>query len=94
MIKAARHIRGTSSNWVVQLYTDGLLFWVYLLTISLASILLPILAPPIFTNWLAVPQRIFHSILCTRVLLLILRQRNLAHPSLATLTTFTLAASV
>jgi hypothetical protein len=45
LIKAARHIRGTSSNWVVQLYTDGLLFYVYLFAISLASILLPILAP-------------------------------------------------
>ncbi|PPQ92153.1 LOW QUALITY PROTEIN: hypothetical protein CVT25_008778 [Psilocybe cyanescens] len=45
------------------------------LTISIANVLVPILAPPEFDNWLATPQRVMHSVLSTRVLLLILKQR-------------------
>ncbi|KAF8966819.1 hypothetical protein BDZ97DRAFT_1657186, partial [Flammula alnicola] len=52
-----------------------LLFYIYLLTISLANVLVPILAPRMFANWLATPQRVMHSVLGNRVLLLILKQR-------------------
>ncbi|TFK35846.1 hypothetical protein BDQ12DRAFT_687662 [Crucibulum laeve] len=75
-IKAYKHLRHSQSPWVIQLYKDGLLFYVYLLAISLANVLVPILAPRIFANWLATPQRVLHSVLCNRVLLLILRQRS------------------
>ncbi|KAJ6518215.1 hypothetical protein C8R47DRAFT_8740 [Mycena vitilis] len=70
-IKAYRDLRRSRQPWLVQLYRDGLLFYVYLLAISLANILVPILAPPMYANWLASPQRILHSVLCTRVLLLL-----------------------
>ncbi|KAJ7128658.1 hypothetical protein C8R44DRAFT_979272 [Mycena epipterygia] len=43
----------------------------YQASISLANILVPILAPSMFSNWFATPQRVLHSVLCTRVLLLI-----------------------
>ncbi|KAJ7689619.1 hypothetical protein B0H17DRAFT_1331721 [Mycena rosella] len=70
-VKAYRDLRYSRQPWIVQLYRDGILFYVYLLVISVANILVPILAPSMFSNWLATPQRVLHSVLCTRVLLLI-----------------------
>jgi len=75
-IAAYRHLRHSQSRWVTQLYREGLLFYVYLLSISIANVLVPILAPRIFANWLATPQRVMHSVLCNRVLLMILKQRS------------------
>ncbi|KAJ6572569.1 hypothetical protein DFH09DRAFT_1462142 [Mycena vulgaris] len=75
-IKAYRGLRRSRQPWLAQLYHDGMLFYVYLLAISLANILVPILAPSMFSNWLATPQRVLHSVLCTRVLLLI-RSRSI-----------------
>ncbi|KAJ7076039.1 hypothetical protein B0H15DRAFT_865243 [Mycena belliarum] len=76
-IKAYRDLRRSRVPWVQKLYQDGMLFYVYLLTISVANVLVPIMAPPMFANWLATPQRVLHSVLCSRVLLLILRQRRI-----------------
>ncbi|KAF7334650.1 hypothetical protein MVEN_02295500 [Mycena venus] len=88
-VKAYRDLRRSRQPWLVQLYRDGILFYFYLLSISLANILVPLLAPvspefqplgtpltkeglqSMFANWLASPQRVLHSVLCTRVLLLI-----------------------
>lgn len=75
-IQAYRHLRHSQSKWVIHLYKDGILFYFFLLSISLANIIVPITAPSIFANWLATPQRVIHSILCTRVLFLIMRQRS------------------
>ncbi|KAJ7603953.1 hypothetical protein DFH06DRAFT_1391716 [Mycena polygramma] len=75
-IKAYRDLRRSRVRWIEKLYKDGMLFYVYLLLISLANVMVPILAPTMFANWLATPQRVLHSVLCTRVLLLILRQRR------------------
>jgi len=74
-IKAYRHLRHSQSGWIAQLYREGLLFYAYLLSVSIANVLVPVLAPPEFDNWLATPQRVMHSVLTTRVLLLILKQR-------------------
>ncbi|KAJ6590393.1 hypothetical protein DFH09DRAFT_1139266 [Mycena vulgaris] len=62
-IRAYRDLRWSRQPWIVQLYQDGMLFYVYLLAISLANILLPILIP-----------LVLHSVLCTRVLLFLRRQ--------------------
>ncbi|KAJ7471744.1 hypothetical protein FB451DRAFT_1250818 [Mycena latifolia] len=75
-IKAYRDLRRSRVPWVLKLYQDGMLFYVYLLTISVANVMVPIVAPTMFANWLATPQRVLHSVLCSRVLLLILRQRK------------------
>ncbi|KAJ7689623.1 hypothetical protein B0H17DRAFT_1331723 [Mycena rosella] len=75
-------MRYSRESWIVQLYRDGMLFYAYLLAISIANILVPVLAPSMLSNWLATavlspvvpfpsPQRVLHSVLCTRVLLLI-----------------------
>lgn len=75
-IQAYRSLRYSSSPWVKQMYKDGLLFYAYLLALSLANMLVPIFAPRPLANWLATPQRVLHSVLCSRVLLQILRQRS------------------
>ncbi|KAJ6602557.1 hypothetical protein DFH09DRAFT_449725 [Mycena vulgaris] len=77
-IKAYRDLRRSRVPWVLKLYQDGMLFYVYLLSISVANVLVPIIAPAMFANWLGSPQRVLHSVLCTRVLLLILRRRHVA----------------
>ncbi|KAF9554232.1 hypothetical protein CPC08DRAFT_713070 [Agrocybe pediades] len=57
-------------SWVSHIYRDGLFFYFYLLSITIVNIIVPLAAAqPRFRNYLAVPQRVFHSIFCTRVLL-------------------------
>jgi len=73
-VKAYRDLRWSRQPWIIQLYRDGIIFYVYLFGISLANILVPILAPSPFSNWLASLQRVLHSVLCARVLLLIRQQ--------------------
>ncbi|KZP12454.1 hypothetical protein FIBSPDRAFT_936927 [Athelia psychrophila] len=49
MMKGARHLRQTRSTWIVKMYQDGLLFYVYTLTIlvtSIINIIIPLTAPP------------------------------------------------
>ncbi|KAK7018547.1 glycosyltransferase family 69 protein [Favolaschia claudopus] len=85
-VKAYRDLRRSRVPWVVKLYKDGLVFYLYLLAISIANVLVPILAPSSFSNWLATPQRVLHSVLCSRVLLLILRRRNVSTSEVVPLT--------
>ncbi|KAF7312984.1 hypothetical protein MKEN_00983100 [Mycena kentingensis (nom. inval.)] len=72
-LRAYRDLRDQSVHrgWIIQLYKDGLFFYFYLLTISIANVLVPILGPDYMANWLASLQRVLHSVLSTRVLLLI-----------------------
>jgi len=81
-VKAHRELRYSRQPWLVQLYQDGMLFYVYLLAISLANILVATLAPSMFANWLASPQRVVHSVLCTRVLLLVRSSSRANHESI------------
>ncbi|KAL0948103.1 hypothetical protein HGRIS_010720 [Hohenbuehelia grisea] len=74
-IKAYQHLRHTTSSWIIQLYRDGFYFYIILLGFSLANILVPVLGSKELVNWLATPQRVAHSLLCTRILFLIFRQR-------------------
>ncbi|KAF7760848.1 hypothetical protein Agabi119p4_10257 [Agaricus bisporus var. burnettii] len=75
-IQAYRSLRFSHSPWVKQMYKDGLLYYVYVLALSIANVLVAALAPRYLANWLASPQRVIHSVLCNRVLLQILRQRT------------------
>ncbi|KAJ7076592.1 hypothetical protein B0H15DRAFT_863804 [Mycena belliarum] len=92
-IRAYHDLRRTRQPWLVKLYRTGILFYIYLLAISLANMLLPIFGPPALTNWLSTPQRVLHSVLCTRVLLLIRGQHmRRASPSRSNLTELIFAA--
>ncbi|KAF9072402.1 hypothetical protein BDP27DRAFT_411397 [Rhodocollybia butyracea] len=69
-IKAHKHMRCTQSPWVVQIYREGLLFYVYMFVFSVINACIagrnPELGAPLQTL-----QRVFHSILCNRVLFMI-----------------------
>ncbi|KAF9492418.1 hypothetical protein BDN71DRAFT_1451636 [Pleurotus eryngii] len=53
LIKAFQHLRHTRSSWVVQLYRDGFLFYLYLLGFAVANVIVPVAGPPELANWLA-----------------------------------------
>ncbi|KAI0340996.1 hypothetical protein BDW22DRAFT_1346721 [Trametopsis cervina] len=74
--KAIQHLRRSRAPLVINLYRNGLVFYVYILLISLANVLVPIVGPSALANWLATPQRALHSIFCTRVLLSLLHDRK------------------
>ncbi|XP_006462159.1 hypothetical protein AGABI2DRAFT_119023 [Agaricus bisporus var. bisporus H97] len=79
-IQAYRSLRYShyDSPWIKQMYKDGLLYYVLVLAVSIANVLVAALAPRPLANWLATPQRVIHSVLCNKVLLQILRQRTRA----------------
>ncbi|KAJ6518199.1 hypothetical protein C8R47DRAFT_1232260 [Mycena vitilis] len=80
VIKAYRDLRRTRQPWIRQFYRDGILFYVYLLAMSLANLVVPIISPPEYKNWLLSPQRVLHSVLCTRVLFFIRGHSRLGGP--------------
>ncbi|THH09951.1 hypothetical protein EW145_g1647 [Phellinidium pouzarii] len=61
--------RRMRSALVQQMYKDGVLYYLYQFAFTIVNLLIAVAAPPDFANWLTTPQRVFHSILCTRVLL-------------------------
>ncbi|KAI5122261.1 hypothetical protein M0805_007125 [Coniferiporia weirii] len=69
LIVVRRDHRRTRSPLVQQMYKDGLLYYIYLISFSIVNLLIAVAAPPDFANWLTTPQRVLHSLLCTRVLL-------------------------
>ncbi|KAI0340423.1 hypothetical protein BDW22DRAFT_1360375 [Trametopsis cervina] len=76
--KAARDLRHCRAPLVLNLYRNGMIFYVYTLLISLANVIVPVAGPASLDNWLATPQRVLHSLFCARVLLSILRSGNTA----------------
>jgi len=78
MTKAVQHLRHSRSTWVSKMYTDGLLFYIYTLGLSLTNVVV-ILSSKTSAGWLYPLQSVFHSIFCSRVLLLILRQHAHLH---------------
>lgn len=79
IIKGQQHrARNSRSSWVKRVYRHGLIFYFYLLAITVVNMVVPVAASqPRYKNYLAVPQRVFHSIFCNRVILLIQRQRSI-----------------
>ncbi|KAH8113071.1 hypothetical protein DFH11DRAFT_1602889 [Phellopilus nigrolimitatus] len=69
LIQARLLHRESQSTLVLLMYKDGLFYYIYLLSFSLVNLLIAVAAPPEFANWLTTPQRVMHSLLCTRVLL-------------------------
>ncbi|KAH9475413.1 hypothetical protein JR316_0012524 [Psilocybe cubensis] len=61
--KGYRHMLNTRKSWVKHVYRH---------VITMANVIIPIYASePKYKNYLVVPQRVFHSIFCNRVVLLI-----------------------
>ncbi|KAI3614949.1 hypothetical protein WG66_016784 [Moniliophthora roreri] len=72
VIKGYRDLKNTRERWVVELYKDGLLYYIYLLAISLINIFTPLIRPT-WGPFLVTPQRVLHSVFCNRVLFFLLK---------------------
>lgn len=75
LFKGVEHLRRSNHPFLTEFYASGMLFYICIFIISLANILVPMWAPDLI-GFLSGFQRIFHSILCNRVMLLILKQRQ------------------
>ncbi|TDL23408.1 hypothetical protein BD410DRAFT_159532 [Rickenella mellea] len=67
--KLIKEVRRGRSRLLITMYHDGLIYYLYLFGMSLLNLIIPLAAPPDFSHLLVTPQRVLHSILCTRVLL-------------------------
>ncbi|EIM80645.1 uncharacterized protein STEHIDRAFT_125685 [Stereum hirsutum FP-91666 SS1] len=81
-VKARQHLRATHSPMVKMLYQQGIVYFFFILLATIANIIVPVTFAG-ETNWLATPQHVIHSLLCTRVLLFILRSRHSSNIRLA-----------
>ncbi|KAK0186994.1 hypothetical protein F5146DRAFT_760730 [Armillaria mellea] len=75
LFKGVQHLRRSSHPFLKELYVSGMLFYVCLLFITLANILLPMWAHNI-SPFLTFYQTISHSILSNRIMLLIVTQKR------------------
>ncbi|KIJ91246.1 hypothetical protein K443DRAFT_492671 [Laccaria amethystina LaAM-08-1] len=76
-IKAYQHFRLSCSSWLDQFYRDGVLYCTFILVLSLINIISPSFPVPLYYKAIMhSPTRVFHSIFCNRVMLLILEQRH------------------
>ncbi|EDR05180.1 uncharacterized protein LACBIDRAFT_303605 [Laccaria bicolor S238N-H82] len=76
-IKAYQHFRLSCSSWLNQFYRDGLLYCAFILVLGLINIISPTFPVPLYYKAVMhSPTRVFHSIFCNRVMLLILKQRH------------------
>ncbi|KAF8158468.1 hypothetical protein B0H34DRAFT_460434 [Crassisporium funariophilum] len=76
VIKAKQHLRQSSSLWVVQLYKNGIIYCLCMLSLSLLNSMMIVAAPGHLKPILFPFQRVLHSIFCNRVILLILKNRQ------------------
>jgi len=74
-IKAPSHLRRSHSDFVVTLYRDGFLFYLYCIGISLLNIILTVTGPRL-VNWLVTLQHVVHSVCCSRVLFFIFKSQS------------------
>ncbi|KAK0186997.1 hypothetical protein F5146DRAFT_760852 [Armillaria mellea] len=75
LFKGIQHLRLPFHPFVTEFYVSGMFFYVCILFITLANILLPMWAHDI-VPFLTFFQTIFHSILSNRILLLIVTQKQ------------------
>ncbi|ESK85358.1 hypothetical protein Moror_5960 [Moniliophthora roreri MCA 2997] len=72
VIKGYQDLRNTRERWVVELYKDGLLYYLYLLVLSIFNIFSPWIRPA-WGPFLVTPQRVLHSLFCNRILFFLLK---------------------
>ncbi|KAK0200457.1 hypothetical protein DFS33DRAFT_158379 [Desarmillaria ectypa] len=76
LFKGVQHLRRSSHPFLIEFYVSGMLFYVCLFLITLANILVPMWADGV-APFFASSQGILHSILSSRIMLLIVKQRQI-----------------
>ncbi|EJD38837.1 hypothetical protein AURDEDRAFT_172157 [Auricularia subglabra TFB-10046 SS5] len=69
VVKGVEHFRKGSSNLISSLYRDGILYFIYLFSISLTNLVFVYATPAEYIVLLAQLQRAFHAILSCRIIL-------------------------
>ncbi|KAH6899507.1 hypothetical protein BKA70DRAFT_734718 [Coprinopsis sp. MPI-PUGE-AT-0042] len=75
LARARYHLEGSREPWVHQLYQNGVYHSLCVLLLSLINAIIPHAAPRYAGSFLR-PQRVLESVLCTRLLFVILAQRH------------------
>ncbi|KAK0444984.1 uncharacterized protein EV420DRAFT_1648503 [Desarmillaria tabescens] len=75
LFKGVQHLRHSSHPFLIEFYVSGMFFYVCLLLMTVANILVPVWTDGI-TPFLTYFLRILHSILSSRIMLLIVKQRR------------------
>ncbi|CAA7269369.1 unnamed protein product [Cyclocybe aegerita] len=76
LVRTYKYLRYSNSTWIHQLHQQGLLFYGYMFIITISNTIYPFLVPSHQKNNLAMIQHMAHSLLCSRVIFLILEQRE------------------
>ncbi|EJD38833.1 hypothetical protein AURDEDRAFT_116344 [Auricularia subglabra TFB-10046 SS5] len=69
VFKGIEHFRLGSSTLIASLYRDGIMYYIFLLSVSLANMIFVTSAPDEYIVLLAELQRAFHAILSCRIIL-------------------------
>ncbi|KAF9555712.1 hypothetical protein CPC08DRAFT_752925 [Agrocybe pediades] len=75
-VKAKQHLTQTSHKWVNQLYNNGIIYCTCIVGLSLANCVMTFSATPAYQPLLLPLHRDLHSVLCNRVVFLILKHRK------------------
>ncbi|KAF9524800.1 hypothetical protein CPB83DRAFT_909691 [Crepidotus variabilis] len=76
VVRATYHLHRSNSSWVYQMYLRGILYFFFTFAVTLLSLFCLYFAPVQLKLILMDIQRAFHSILCSRIIFLILSQRK------------------
>lgn len=77
MIKAYQHLRHSPSDWISQLYKNGILYSICVLLLSAIIILfIAIDVPTEYKHMFAFPARVLNSIFGNRVMLFLVEHRH------------------
>jgi len=69
LYRGVHQYRITRHPMVKTMYEDGLLYYIYVLLLSIANVVVAVAAPPQYVVLLELPLRVASSVCCTRVLL-------------------------
>ncbi|KAF5331910.1 hypothetical protein D9611_008896 [Ephemerocybe angulata] len=75
-LQARYHIHRGSSGWLMRLYQQGFLFYLYMLLITLANVICPLVAETHYKLVFIAPQRAVHSIFCNRVFFIVFKRQT------------------
>ncbi|EAU82277.2 hypothetical protein CC1G_08889 [Coprinopsis cinerea okayama7 len=75
LVKAFEHVRQSGSSWVHQLYKNGILYSVCVLLLSILNAVMPFVSP-VHSGIFVRPQRVMESVLCSRIVFVILKQQR------------------
>lgn len=80
-LRARYHLKSSNAGWVMRLYRQGFVFYLYMLAISLLNVVWPLIrvgaASQSYNSVIFIGlQRVLHSIFCNRVFFIVFKRRS------------------